>query len=199
MFNLLNIFSNPKIIESGGAFVEKFNIKFYKKKYTKFEEKEYEKADPFSVNNKIHYLNEVKYLTLLESYDICPKIIEKNENSLILTDCGETLCPLNIPENWKDQITNIFEIFKKEKIYHNDIKFENFTVKNGNIYIIDFGWTSQHSPSYPYLNIYLETIQKSATIKEMFHHIANHSSNITITMCNNLNQYINNNLRSQLL
>ena len=31
MFNLLNIFSNPKIIESGGAFVEKFNIKFYKK------------------------------------------------------------------------------------------------------------------------------------------------------------------------
>ena len=99
----------------------------------------------------------------------------------------------------ESQIINIIEIFKKEKIYHNDIKIENFTVKSGKIYIIDFGLASQYSPSYSYLNIYLETIQKSTTIKEMFHHIANHSSNITITMCNILNQYINNNLRSQLL
>ena len=52
----------------------------------------------------------------MESYDICPKIIEKNENSLILTDCGETLCPLNIPENWKDLID--------EKLRRDKLKYE---------------------------------------------------------------------------
>ena len=71
----------------------------------------------------------------MENYDICPKIIEKNENSLILTDCGETLCPLNIPENWKDQITNIFEIFKKEKYITIILNLKILQSKWENIYI----------------------------------------------------------------
>ena len=195
MFSLLNIFSK-KSIDSGGALIEKYDISVYKKNYNRFEEKTYDDLNPFSVNNKVHFLNEVKYLELLEQYDITPKIIEKNENALILTDCGNVLNISNLPQNWKEQITNIYLILKKEQIYHNDIKIDNFTVKDGKIFLIDFGWASQFTPSYPYLNINLNIIEKSTTTNQLFHCIYNHSSQMVLNTCVNLNNYINNRLRN---
>ena len=110
MIKILDFFSNSNKIKSGGANVEKYEIKVYIKTYDKFPNKEYEDINPFGVNNYIHYENECKYLKLLNKYDISPKILETNVNSLLLSDCGEQLTFENCPSDWKKQITNIYRI-----------------------------------------------------------------------------------------
>ena len=45
----------------------------------------------------------------------------------------------NIPKNWKYQIVNISNTLKMYQVYHNDLKPEHFTLKNGYIYLIDYG------------------------------------------------------------
>lgn len=197
MINFLDSFSNFNKIESGGANVEKYDIKVYKKIYDKFSNKEYDDINPFDVNNRIHYENEYKYLNLLDKYDISPKVLESNKNSLLLNNCGEQLTFENCPSNWKQQITNIYHILKKENIFHNDIKLENFTVLNNKIYLIDFGWSSQNIPSYPYLNLSSKIIESSDSLDELFHNLFNNTSDLVLKMSYNLNNYINCSLRNK--
>lgn len=191
MINLLDFFNNNKDIESGGANVKKYDINVYRKTYNKFSNNEYDDVNPFNVDNIIHYTNECKYLKLLIEYDITPTILECDINSFVITDCGERLTLENCPSNWKEQIINIYNILKKENIYHNDIKIDNFTVLNNKIYLIDFGWASQNTPSYPYFNLNLEMIEKSNTLNELFHNLFNNTSDLVTKMSYNLNNYIN--------
>jgi len=195
MINILKFFSDSNIIESGGANVEKYEFKIYKKTYDRFVKRGYDNIDPFSVDNHVHYENECKYLTLLEKYDVCPNIIDKIDHTLILTDCGEQLTVSNVPIDWKDQIHNIYNVLKTEHIFHNDIKMSNFTVKNNKLYLIDFGWSSQYIPSYPYLNLNLNIVTASDTIDDLFNSLFNDTANIVIKMALNLNNYINRSLR----
>tara|TARA_Y100000813_G_scaffold66840_1_gene47164 strand:+ start:585 stop:1184 length:600 start_codon:yes stop_codon:yes gene_type:complete len=181
-------------IESGGANVKKYDINVYKKTYNKFSKKEYDDVNPFNHNDdNMHYNKECKYLKLLFEYDITPKILEEDveSNCLVITDCGERLTFENCPSNWKEQFINIYNILKKENIYHNDIKIDNFTVLNNKIYLIDFGWSSQNIPSYPYFNLNLDIIEKSNKLNELFHNLFNKSSVLVTEMSNNLNDYIN--------
>tara|TARA_B110000858_G_C17779575_1_gene464091 strand:- start:1109 stop:1702 length:594 start_codon:yes stop_codon:yes gene_type:complete len=197
MIKILDFFLNSNKIKSGGANVEKYEIKVYRKTYDKFPNKEYEDINPFGVNNYIHYENECKYLKLLNKYDISPKILETNVNSLLLSDCGEQLTFENCPSDWKKQITNIYRILKEVNIFHNDLKLDNLTVLNNKIYLIDFGWASQNIPSYPYFNLNSEIIDKSDSILELFHHLFNYTSNLVLKMNCNLNNYINCSLRNK--
>jgi len=66
------------------------------------------------------------------SYDDSKKEIE-------IEDCGQLL-EENIPYNWKDQLVQIVQDLKLNKIIHRDIKVDNLMVKNGVIKLIDFGW-----------------------------------------------------------
>ena len=123
---------NKVDVPSGGALVTNFNLDIFKKNYSceKGENSEYDNRTPFTVNNQTHFNNEVKYLRLLEKYNITPKIIDLKDNEIILTGCGEKLSQQNLPNNWKKQIHNIYEILKKENIFHNDIKHDNSFFKN---------------------------------------------------------------------
>ena len=159
--------------------------------YNRFPDEDYDSVNPFSVNDNKHFNNEIKFLKLLEKYNITPKILENNENSLILSNCGEQLSNQNLPSDWKKQIKDIYNILKTERIYHNDIKLENLTVKDNKIYIIDFGWASQDIPSYPYFNLAEDIIDKSETLNEIFHKIYNDASSRVLNIGVNLNNYIN--------
>lgn len=64
-----------------------------------------------------------------------------NEGVLILTDCGEPLTAENLPADWRDQMMNILKLLKSANVMHRDIRPDNFTVKDGRIYLIDFGWS----------------------------------------------------------
>lgn len=197
MIDLLSFFTNSDTIESGGANIKKYDIRVYRKIYDKFPGNEYDNINPFGVDNISHYTNECKYLKLLSRYDISPKILDSDFNSLIITDCGDTLTLENCPSDWKEQIINIYNILKKENIYHNDIKIDNFTVLNNKIYLIDFGWASQNIPSYPYFNLNLNNIKKSNTLNELFHNLLNDTAELVTKMSYNLNNYINRRLRNK--
>lgn len=198
MINMLNLFNQENTdIKSGGANVSNYKIEIYKKTYNLFEECDYDNREPFSVNNKNHFNREKKYLEILEKYNISPKIIESNGKTLILSDCGKILNKENTPLNWKQQLRDIHQILKNENIYHNDIKPDNITVKENKIYLIDYGWGSENIPEYPYLNLTSEIIEKSQTIEELFHHIYNKSSELTLKCALNINKYLNENLRNR--
>ena len=112
MFKLLEYFNQSKDIDSGGAEVCNYKLDIYRKTYNMYEEKLYDERSPFVVNNKVHYNSEKKCLNILEKYDISPKIIDSNENSLLLSDCGEQINNENIPDDWKKQLIFIHETLK---------------------------------------------------------------------------------------
>jgi len=192
MFQLLEYFNQSDEIDSGGAEVHNYNLEIYRKTYNMYEEQEYDERSPFRVNNKVHYNNEKESLKLLEEYDISPKIIDSNENSLLLSDCGERIDNENLPDDWKEQLITIHEILEYENIYHNDIKPDNFSVKDKKIYLIDYGWASEGMPGYPYFNLNLKIINDSKSFNELFHNIYNKSSKIILQGSLDLNDGINN-------
>ena len=102
------------------------------------------------MNKQTHLNNEITHLNLLEKYNITPKIIDSKDNEIILTGCGQKITQQNLPNNWKEQIHNIYEILKQKNIFHNDIKHDNFTVNKDKIYLIDFGWSTENVPGFPF-------------------------------------------------
>ena len=191
MFKILEFFNERHDIESGAADVHNYKLEVYRKTYNMYEEKDYDERSPFTVNNTNHFNSEKKYLKLLEEYDISPKIIDSNENSLLLSDCGEMINNNNLPDDWKEQVITIHEILKHENIYHNDIKPDNFALKDKKIYLIDYGWATENIPGYPYFNLNLKLINDSNTFNELFHNIYNRSSSLLLQCGVSLNYDIN--------
>lgn len=122
--------------------------------------KEYDSCD--KIGDKFdHFFREIKSLKLIEKYNIFPKIISFDENNytIYLTYCGELINENNIPSNWKYQLENINLILKKFDIFHNDIWYCNLLVKDGIIYLIDFGWSTLFYEDYPYMNLLYTNIK----------------------------------------
>lgn len=88
--------------------------------------------------------DEIKCLEALKKYDIAPIFYKKEKNNIYMSDCGISFRSLKkniVIKNINEQINNIVECLKKEKIMHNDMHLDgkNLCVdKNGKIYIIDF-------------------------------------------------------------
>lgn len=90
--------------------------------------------------NKKKYNKYLKIYNLLNKYDFIPKIIYKNDNSLVLEveNTGKILNKsLNIPD-LKSKIKKIKSVLEETNIIHNDITLRNITSKQGEIYLIDF-------------------------------------------------------------
>ena len=171
---ILNDYSYEKKINSCGSNVTCHEMRFFKKIYNLYpQHNDYDTQKFSNVVDNLHFHNEIKILNLLAKYDITPKIIYTEENTLYLTDCGEVLSKSNLPKNWKEQLINIYEILKSHFIYHNDIKVNNFTVKDNKIYLIDFGWASLYKPEYPYWNLTKEIITQENNIDLVFQNVFN--------------------------
>ena len=93
--------------------------------------------------------------------------LDEEKKSFFTNYCGIPLDEYNIPKDWKKQIHEIVEILKKKEIYNNDIWINNFLVNNGIIYLIDFGWGTKKSPSYPYFNITEEDLHNHNDLIEL--------------------------------
>ena len=74
-----------------------------------------------------------------------------------MNHCGEPLNETNIPKDWKKQIQIIVKVLSSNNLFNNDMKINNFLVKNNVIHIIDFGWSTSN-PFFPYLNIFIDDI-----------------------------------------
>jgi len=96
---------------------------------------------------------EVYIYKLLNSLNIlwCPKLIYYN-NELIVTEYkGEVINEINIPSDYKNQISIILKDLKSLDIKHNDILkgnlvnkeiYSEILVNNGKLYLIDYGWAT---------------------------------------------------------
>lgn len=83
---------------------------------------------------------EIFILNKLKDYEHFPKIILTTDDFLVLTWCGERLNINNIPNNIYYQIDEISNILLKEEINHTDIKDEELLIKDGILFLVDFGW-----------------------------------------------------------
>lgn len=96
-----------------------------------------DKVTKFKVSAEELIQREIYWLKKLEKYNISPRFIERKDNTIVMSYCGES--PENI-NSYNDQLLNIIRILLENHCYYNDFKLDNFTVKNDRLYIIDFGW-----------------------------------------------------------
>jgi hypothetical protein len=95
------------------------------------------------------YEREVCALERLEELGIhgVPRIVAKSDEqkAFVMTHCGSPLNADNAPPDVRAQLTNIVSSVSKHHILHNDIEsldLQQVLVKNGLVYICDWGWAS---------------------------------------------------------
>jgi hypothetical protein len=90
--------------------------------------------------NKEKYNKYLKISNLLHKYNFIPKIIYKNDNSLVIEveNTGEILNKSHNITDFKSVIGKIKSVLEEKNLIHNDIILDNITTKQGKIYLIDF-------------------------------------------------------------
>lgn len=185
-------------IKSGASTVT--NKNFFVKKYNRsFGNYDYDTKSPYVVDSYEHYSKEIDILPRLEKYNLTPKLIDFNNDTLILSNCGELINKQNIPTNWKDQISEIYKMLVTENIYHNDFTISNITILEDKICLLDFGWASYNKPQYPYFNLTKDIINDSNSIYELFEKILNKSISNRLSNINAFNSFVNKDCRSSIL
>jgi len=87
--------------------------------------------------------NEYRLLSHVTSRHF-PKVYAYGDGKLEMEHCGEPLTS-NPPMNWQTQLDEIVADLSSNGIQHRDIRLDNLTVKDGVIYLIDFGWAKRVS------------------------------------------------------
>lgn len=82
--------------------------------------------------------HEVSMLTRLAKYNCFPKLVQVGDTYIITTYCGEPATKKNQPQNYEAQCNNIQNILLQEHVV-GEFKKEHLLVKDGTIYLIDFG------------------------------------------------------------
>jgi len=103
--------------------------------------------DKFVIKKQVKFLsfnlirNEYQKLQYLRLSTHVPKVIFLVDNFTIrLENVGEFVTGKNLPVNWEHQLEEIRRTLRASGILHRDIRPANFTVKDGWLYLIDFGW-----------------------------------------------------------
>lgn len=97
------------------------------------------------------FTRELKWLKKFKDANHFPTLINSNKDTLAITMsfCGEPLNKQNCPSNVHKQAEEILQELYFYKCCHNDIKPTELLVKNGKLYLIDFGWATSIGESIP--------------------------------------------------
>jgi len=93
-----------------------------------------------------HWKKEIHALKTLKGKKHFPQLIDVNEKLKIIwmTNCGEKITKDNVPTNWEKQCDTIDGSMHTTKLFHCDLMLKNITVKDGIIYIVDWGlWSDE--------------------------------------------------------
>lgn len=86
------------------------------------------------------FRRELFWLDRLKDTGFVPKVLSVSGLSITMEYCGEVLNCRNIPDDAYEQLFTIALTLFSRHCYYNDWKIHNLLVKNGKIFIIDFGW-----------------------------------------------------------
>jgi len=83
---------------------------------------------------------ELEILNKLKNVNSVPKIIDSVDMDIIMEYRGESIYnDFNLPDDWKNQITNIFAELTDNGIFYPEFRLHNILVLNGKISFVDFG------------------------------------------------------------
>jgi predicted Ser/Thr protein kinase len=85
--------------------------------------------------------SEIRALTLLNKYDThFPKLATYTNEYVVLNYInGQSLTKENTPANLREQVEEILNILATENIVHADILYKQLLIKDGILYLVDFG------------------------------------------------------------
>lgn len=69
-----------------------------------------------------------------------PRLIADGTDWIVMEYCGAELNPSNVPPDWRSQVDAIVGALSDARIIHRDIKPGNLLVRDGRLFLIDFGW-----------------------------------------------------------
>ncbi len=97
--------------------------------------------------NRSIYTRELYWLQYMnkKEYSWCPKLLGSDAptHTIYMEYVGTPISKANAPTDWVKQLQEILADLKKENIRHNDIKRTELLVKDGKLYLIDYGWASR--------------------------------------------------------
>ena len=83
---------------------------------------------------------ELELLNKLKNVNSVPKIIDSVDMDIIMEYRGESIYnDFNLPDDWKNQITNIFAELTDNGIFYPEFRLHNILVLGGKISFVDFG------------------------------------------------------------
>jgi tRNA A-37 threonylcarbamoyl transferase component Bud32 len=83
---------------------------------------------------------ELELLNKLKNVNSVPKIINSVDMDIIMEYRGESIYnDFNLPDDWKNQITNIFSELTDNGIFYPEFRLHNILVLDGKISFVDFG------------------------------------------------------------
>lgn len=115
------------------------------------------------------YDREKRVLSLLQNEPHFPTILslDDNETTIYMSYCGNRMKKKDIPNNWKEQITEILSTLEKNKIYSNDMWYQNYLISHGVIHLVDFGWATIDKEGYPFMNITEKDLQENDNLLKL--------------------------------
>jgi tRNA A-37 threonylcarbamoyl transferase component Bud32 len=83
---------------------------------------------------------ELELLNKLKNVNSVPKIIDNVDMDIIMEYRGESIYnDFNLPDDWKQQIINIFSELTDNGIFYPEFRLQNILVLDGKISFVDFG------------------------------------------------------------
>ena len=91
-------------------------------------------------NSKMIMDKELNLLDKLKNVKSAPKVIDYNDMDITMEYRGESIYnDFNLPNDWKEQITNIFSELTDSGIFYSEFRLHNILVLDGKISFVDFG------------------------------------------------------------
>jgi hypothetical protein len=137
-------------------------------------------------NSQDIYDKELNILKKLVGELKFPQLISNN-NNIIISYMGTSLYEnFNLPEDWKEQIIELFKILDKCNIYYPEFNLKNIVVLNKKISFIDYGLASCDSTNNNNCKIFIELLEKIVSKFEPIKHNIETIQVLYKTFINNL-------------
>ncbi|GAF99760.1 unnamed protein product [marine sediment metagenome] len=98
-------------------------------------------------DTEVHILKEVEGVQGIPNMLAHSKMLPLGAQVIYMDYCGEPLSLSNCPRNWREQATKLGDALNDLGIYHGDINVRNICIRDGQLYLIDFGLISAIKPA----------------------------------------------------